>query len=77
MPSAAIHGVAAEVTLPVQVKLEGDRLVGTGSLQVTHAMFGMKPVFLALGTIRNAEEILLRLTLVARREAPAAPATPP
>jgi polyisoprenoid-binding protein YceI len=72
-----IHGVAAEVSVPVQVKVEGDRLVGTGSLQVNHAMFGMKPISLALGTIRNAEEIMLRLTLVARLEPAAAPATPP
>ena len=76
-----LHGVAVQVTLPVKVTVEGGRLVGVGSLELTHAMFGMKPVSLALGTIRNAEALRLELRLVARDEAggaaPSAPTLPP
>jgi polyisoprenoid-binding protein YceI len=61
-----IRGVAAEVVLPVAVALEGGVLRGEGKLRITHAQFGMKPISIALGTIRNAEEIELRLRLVGR-----------
>jgi len=73
-----IRAVAAEIALPVRVTVKDGVLRGDGTVTVTHAMFHFEPFSTALGTIRNAEEILLRVTLVgrARAEPPAAaPAT--
>jgi len=67
-----IRGVAAEVVLPAKVEVRDGVLRGEGRLQISHAQFGMKPISIALGTIRNAPEMELRIRLVARA-APAAP----
>jgi len=78
--SLAIRGVAAEIALPVRVTVKDGVLRGEGTVTVTHAMFRFDPFSTALGTIRNAEAILLRVTLVgrARAEPPVAgPATEP
>jgi len=61
-----LRGVGAEVVLPVQVAVRDGVLRGEGTLPITHAMFGFRPISAALGSIRNAEEIVLRLTLVGR-----------
>lgn len=68
-----IRGVGAEVALPVQLVVKDGRLRGEGTLNITHAMFGFRPISAALGTIRNAEEIVLRITLVGRAAAGAGP----
>ena len=65
-----VRGVAAAVTLPVHLGLEAGVLRGEGTVGITHAMFGFQPYTAALGTIRNAEAMTLRLTLVARAPAP-------
>jgi hypothetical protein len=71
----AIRGVAADITVPVRATVRDGVLRGEGTVTVTHAMFEFSPFSTALGTIRNAEEILLRVTLVGRTgaEPPAAP----
>jgi polyisoprenoid-binding protein YceI len=71
-----LHGVTAEVTVPVEVEVHDGVLQGRGALRISHAQFGLKPASVGLGTIRNAEAIELRLVIVAR-EAPVAPAAPP
>jgi polyisoprenoid-binding protein YceI len=60
-----LRGVAVELTLPVKVSVRDGVLHGEGTVGLTHAMFGFKPFSTALGTIRNAEEISLRLKLAA------------
>jgi len=75
-----IRGVAADITLPVRATVKDGVLRGEGTVTLTHAMFRFEPFSTALGTIRNAEEILIRVTLVgrARAEPPgAAPAPGP
>jgi polyisoprenoid-binding protein YceI len=66
-----IRGVEARVELPVKVSVEDGVLRGEGTLRITHGMFGFKPYSTGAGTIRNADEIVLRITLVGRRTAPA------
>jgi polyisoprenoid-binding protein YceI len=73
----SIRGVSAEIALPVKVAVDGGVLRGEGTVEITHAMFGFRPFSTALGAIRNAEEIVLRLTLVGRaRPGGAAPDAP-
>lgn len=66
-----VRGVAAEVTLPVRLAVEGGVARGEGRVGLTHAMFGFEPYTAALGTIRNAGLITLQVTLVARAAADA------
>jgi polyisoprenoid-binding protein YceI len=67
-----IHGVEAAVTVPVTVTVEGGVLRGQGTAHLDHHMFGMRPYSAGMGTIRNANGIELRVSLVGRaRSAPA------
>jgi polyisoprenoid-binding protein YceI len=61
-----VRGVGAQITLPVHLAVEDGVLRGEGTVGITHAMFGFQPYVAALGTVRNAEEMTLRLRLVAR-----------
>ncbi len=72
----AIRGVDAPITLPVRVTVKDGVLRGEGTTTVTHSMFQFEPFSTALGTIRNAEEILLRVTLVGRARVEPPPAAP-
>jgi polyisoprenoid-binding protein YceI len=65
----AIRGVEARVELPVKVSVEDGVLRGEGTLRITHGMFGFRPFSTGAGTIRNADEIVLRIKLVGRRKA--------
>ncbi len=71
-----VRGVDAEIALPVHVTVREGVLRGEGTITVTHAMFHFQPFSTALGTIRNAEEILLRVTLVGRARAQPPAAAP-
>jgi polyisoprenoid-binding protein YceI len=62
----AIHGVEADVTLPVRVTVEGGVLRGEGTTRIGHRTFGIKPYSAGLGTIRNADGIELHVLLVGR-----------
>jgi polyisoprenoid-binding protein YceI len=68
-----VRGVAVALKLPVRVEVADGVLRGYGTVGLTHAMFGFAPYVTGLGTIRNAEEVALRVTLVARAGKPAAP----
>lgn len=61
----SIHGVSREVKLPVTVTEKDGTLRGEGTLQVTHTQFGVKPVSMLLGAIANADEVEIRVKLVA------------
>jgi polyisoprenoid-binding protein YceI len=61
-----LRGVAVELTLPVTATARDGVFRGEGTVNITHAMFGFEPYSAALGTIKNAEGITLRLRLVAR-----------
>lgn len=65
-----LRGVAVALTLPVAVSIKDGVLNGRGTVGITHAMFGFKPISVALGTIRNAEEITLDLKVTARAPSP-------
>ena len=62
----AIHGVELAVTLPVRVTAGGGDLRGEGTLRIGQRGFGIHPYSTGLGTIRNADGIELRISLVGR-----------
>jgi polyisoprenoid-binding protein YceI len=68
-----IRGVRKQLTLPVSVSVKDGVLRGEGSTVIKHSDFNFLPYTAALGLIRNADEITLRLLLVGRSKAPPAP----
>lgn len=60
----AIHGVEAPLTLPVKVTAEGGVLRGEGTAHLGQKRFGIQPYSAGMGTIRNADGIELRVSLV-------------
>jgi polyisoprenoid-binding protein YceI len=61
----SIRGVTKEVKLPVTVSTSDGALHGEGKLEITHTQFGFKPVSLLFGAIANADEVEIRVKLVA------------
>jgi polyisoprenoid-binding protein YceI len=62
-----LHGVTREISLPVRVTLEGNTLTATGKGTLRHDQFGMKPVSVAGGAVKVANEIRLDFRVVAVR----------
>ena len=62
-----LRGVARAVTVPVEVRLSGDRLTATGRATVRQSAFGIKPVKAAGGTVKVKDDVEVVFTVVARR----------
>ena len=71
-----IRGVRKEITLPVTATLKDGVLRGEGSLVIKHSDFNFLPYSAALGLIRNADAITLRVRLVGKSAAPPALGSP-
>jgi polyisoprenoid-binding protein YceI len=71
----SIHGVEAPLTLAVRVTVEGGVLRGQGTARIGQRAFGIEPYSAGLGTIRNADGVELRVSLVGRAAAPGGAAT--
>jgi polyisoprenoid-binding protein YceI len=61
----ALRGVTREVTLPLAVKLEGDRLEASGRLVLRQKDYGIDPVSVA-GVVKVKNELAIEYTIVAR-----------
>ena len=61
----ALHGVTRQLTFPVVVQLGPDSLSASGSTQIRHTDFGMKPVSVA-GVVKVKNEIGLEFGIVAK-----------
>jgi polyisoprenoid-binding protein YceI len=62
-----LHGVSRTVGGPVDVKLSGDRLTGSGTVTVKQTEFGIEPVSAGLGTVKVKDEVTVTYTFTARR----------
>jgi len=60
-----IRGQSQYTSFPVSLELNGNEIVASGELVVTHADLGLKPFKAALGTLRVRDELLLRYRIVA------------
>lgn len=61
-----IRGVAVKVTMPIAVSLTDGVLTGRTQLQLTHTLFKFAPSSSFMGTVRNADAMTLKVTLVAK-----------
>lgn len=64
-----IRGVKKELKLPVTFSVKDGVFTGEGSVTFTHHDIGMAPFVAVLGTVRNAEEIRLKVKLVGQAKA--------
>ena len=63
-----IRGVTQEITTPLRISVEGNRLTAEGQFTVNHTDFDFKRYSAALGTIKNADPLEFHLSLVATRQ---------
>jgi polyisoprenoid-binding protein YceI len=63
----SLHGVTREITLPVQVTLNGRSLAATARTKLRHDQFGMKPVSVGGGLVKVANEIQIEFQIVAEQ----------
>jgi polyisoprenoid-binding protein YceI len=60
-----LRGVARELTVPVALHVEGDRLTATGRFLLRQSDFGIEPFSAAGGRLQVADELLIRFRIVA------------
>ena len=60
-----LHGVTKPVSLPVTVRLDGNRLTANGQATVRQREFGIRPVTAAGGTVRVKDELGVTFSIVA------------
>jgi polyisoprenoid-binding protein YceI len=63
----SLRGVTREITLPVQVTLNGRSLAATARTKLRHDQFGMKPVSVGGGLVKVANEIQIEFQIVAEQ----------
>ena len=60
-----LHGVTKTMTIPVAVRLNGNRMTATGEATVRQSDFGIQPVSAGGGTVRVKDEVDVMFTIVA------------
>ena len=60
-----LHGVTKPVSVPVAVRLDGNRITATAEATVRQSEFGIRPVSAAGGTVRVKDEVDVMFTIVA------------
>jgi polyisoprenoid-binding protein YceI len=65
-----LHGTVRDVTVPVKVKLNGDVLRASGSVELKQTDFAIEPVSAALGTVKVKDEFRVDFDLGARAAGP-------
>jgi polyisoprenoid-binding protein YceI len=65
-----LHGVVKEITFPVHIQLRNNLLQVTGMADIAQTDFAIKPIKLALGTIRLKDQIRVRFEILAERTNP-------
>ena len=61
-----IRGVTNELTFPAQMRVEGAQLRGRAQLKFKQSSFGYPPYSALLGAIKNKDEVILHIDLVAK-----------
>ena len=61
-----IRGVTNELKFPAQMRVEGTQLRGRAQLKFKQSSFGYPPYSALLGAIKNKDEVILHIDLVAQ-----------
>jgi polyisoprenoid-binding protein YceI len=65
-----IKGQAHEVTIPVSVQREGERLVATGEFPLKQSELGLTPFSVMMGALVVQDEMRVKFRIVAQRQTP-------
>jgi len=68
-----IRGVTNELKFPAQMSVDGAQLRGRAQLKFKQSSFGYPPYSALLGAIKNKDEVILHIDLVAKAHAAKAP----
>jgi polyisoprenoid-binding protein YceI len=60
-----LHGTTHRIRVPVTVQLSGDTLRATGAFDINQSAFGITPVSLFFGAVRNQDRVRIVFDLVA------------
>jgi polyisoprenoid-binding protein YceI len=60
-----LRGVVRELTVPLAINMEGERLTATGRFLLRQSDFGIEPFSAAGGRLQVADELLIRFRIVA------------
>lgn len=63
-----LRGVTQTVSLALQAELQGETLHGKGSSRFLQSSFGYQPYSAFWGSVRNQDEVILHLNIVAIRQ---------
>jgi polyisoprenoid-binding protein YceI len=66
--SVQIVGREIKLKLPATLKLEGDQLEASGTVELSHAQLGLKPFSALLGSLRVAEQMKFKYRIRASKE---------
>lgn len=64
--SVTLKGETRPLEFEANVNLADDQLIATGTRRLSHAELGLRPFSAGLGTLRVADEMLVRFHIVAR-----------
>ena len=65
--SMQVLGNVVEMRIPLNLRLDGNRLEATGALQLSHSNLGMRPFSRMLGALRVADELNFKFRIRALR----------
>jgi polyisoprenoid-binding protein YceI len=60
-----LHGTTRRISIPVTAQLSGEVLRATGAFEFTQSDFGIAPVSLFLGAVRNQDRVRIAFDIVA------------
>ncbi|HEY4220737.1 MAG TPA: YceI family protein, partial [Myxococcota bacterium] len=60
-----LHGVTKKMRMPISFKLAGTTLTGDGKVRFLQSDWGIKPYSALLGAVKNKDEVVLNVHLVA------------
>lgn len=60
-----LHGVTKPLTIPVAVRLDGNRMTASGQATIRQSEFGIRPVTAVGGTVRVKDEVGVTFSIVA------------
>jgi polyisoprenoid-binding protein YceI len=60
-----LHGTTRRIRVPVTIQFSGDTLHATGGFEVNQSDFGITPVSLFFGAVRNQDRVRIVFNLVA------------
>jgi polyisoprenoid-binding protein YceI len=63
----SLHGVEKPVTVPVRIRISGDKLTATGEVELRQSDYGITPIKVGGGAVRVKDELKIQFEIVATK----------